>query len=931
MKCNIYLKIGDESFLIAEGLDSSLTPSEINQDFLNLVKSSEKIDILRAKLEEVLLEGILNKPSEGINTNTLGDYQVATTTAKEISLSCPEIKFPSIDLSKVKVKQVDNFENYGSDIIVKQSPNGEPIYVLDGKPSTIRKFARHLAVEDAINNNVLDKLDQNSEEIKIIDEVLEVAKVKYPKEVKDRKSLLKHFIKNKSSYSRIPVSNGYKASVALDEILPLIEQIYYPKNNNYTTPLLKNLHGPGGIVYNNGTPQISYSNLYNILSGLVSLSMFKSQKEFNDLLKSNEKFENQKEYERLLNLESSEERSKKIQELLNTDKTFKTLNSFFSQFNLDILDPELFEESNYNILFNYIFSKERGYPHSYLKTTQDGIIQFKSNYYSLKDNYGLSYDTIISLPKYEYKSWHILEYELPETDSFGNPLMEYFISPYEFQENTKVKAVSSLKEAYAEIDKRISQQTFKESFFIELYQNSDKVNTFGKIKVNAKSSFLQKGNIVKIPNISLPTTIKYLDAREMITGGNNTLEDFERIIKMWPIETQNLLLAGENNPILSKDAERIIRLQNKEIQELLLDQRTKKLLPNALEIILNSSIPEWLVNRLVIKSGLIADINTIDKAGLFLSLLNSQYENRERTPEVINDILNQIREANKTPIYYYVESEELVKIPRKDKNGILLKNKQGKILYNEYKELKVVKIPNPNISTDEEVYKNGFQYPIISFWENSAQTLNNVFGTKINILTQSEIQDKFGNRYAKEKAFIIGDEVYINSTLGSTEDLFHEYIHIIMGYLKVNNPEVYNTLLQEVWKYTNPKDRNNINTLYKDDSYIQKLEENFAKRFSEHIYSKGQSKLDEIFNSNELEEACETIFDKADFNLKELGEHELSEIFSRFSSEISIALQQNDKLFRQFASSDKFRLNNKKTNLLKKWIEEGKIKEFNCR
>jgi hypothetical protein len=53
--------------------------------------------------------------------------------------------------------------------------------------------------------------------------------------------------------------------------------------------------------------------------------------------------------------------------------------------------------------------------------------------------------------------------------------------------------------------------------------------------------------------------------------------------------------------------------------------------------------------------------------------------------------------------------------------------------------LKLVKIPDPEIVSDTDVSKNGFQYPIISFWEDTAQTLNNVFGTKINILTQSEI------------------------------------------------------------------------------------------------------------------------------------------------------------------------------------------------
>jgi hypothetical protein len=111
-----------------------------------------------------------------------------------------------------------------------------------------------------------------------------------------------------------------------------------------------------------------------------------------------------------------------------------------------------------------------------------------------------------------------------------------------------------------------------------------------------------------------------------------------------------------------------------------------------------------------------------------------------------------------------------------------------------------------------------------------------------------------------------------------------------MGYLKVNNPEVYSNLLQQVWKYTNNQDKQKINRNYKEDSYISKLEENFAKRFSEYIYNRGETKLDEIFNSSELEEAFDTIFDKADFDLKELGKHELSEIFSRFSSEISMAL-----------------------------------------
>ena len=726
MKCNIYLKIGDESILIAERMDSSLIPSEINEDFLNIIKNFGQIDLLKSKLEKVLLDGVTEVQIEGIDKDEFGDYQIANITAKEISLSCPGIHFPDIDLSKIKVRLVDRFKNYGKNIIIKTSPNGEPIYLLDGNPSTIKKFARHLAIEDAINNQVLDKLDKDSNELKTIDKILEKAKIKYPKYVKDRQSLLRHYIKNKGKYNKISITEGddtYTASVLLDNILPLIENIYYPKNNNYSSSLIKNLHGPGGITYSNGIPQISYNNLYNILSTFLNLSMFKSQKEFNELLNSDKKLKEQKKYEELLAMPQSEERDKQIQDLLNSDEHYKILNKFFAQFNLDILE-ELYDENNYNILFTQIFSKERGYPYSYLSTSKDGIIKFKSNYYSLEDNYGLSYDTILSLPKSEYKGWNILIHEL----SNGN--VEYFISQYEMQPSTKGKSYSSLKEAKSAIDQKLSEQTFKSSFFLPLYQEFNKINTNGTINIGSKTDSVQKGNVIRIPRISFPNKIEILDPRENIIQGDNTIEDFKDVIRIW----------------------------SPEVQEILFDK----------------------------KGNLIKDVNTVSKAGVFLALLNNKYKNQERTPEMINDILEQLREANKNPIYFYVESSSIIKNKRKNKvTGEVLTDKDGKILYNEIKQLKLVKISNPEVVSDADISKNGFQYPIISFWEDAAQTLNSVFGTKINILTQSEIQDQFGEKYSGEKAFIIGDNVYINSTIGSTEDLLHEYIHIIMGYLKV--------------------------------------------------------------------------------------------------------------------------------------------------
>jgi hypothetical protein len=53
---------------------------------------------------------------------------------------------------------------------------------------------------------------------------------------------------------------------------------------------------------------------------------------------------------------------------------------------------------------------------------------------------------------------------------------------------------------------------------------------------------------------------------------------------------------------------------------------------------------------------------------------------------MINDILEQLREANKNPIYFYVESSSIIKKKRKNKvTGEVLTDKEGKILYSEIK------------------------------------------------------------------------------------------------------------------------------------------------------------------------------------------------------------------------------------------------------
>ena len=899
MNCDVYMIIGEESIRIASQIDSSSIPSEINQDFINLLKSflenessdfllkdsdknkdtnfkyQKKLNSIKDKLQEVLLQGVTDKQIEGQDKNTFGTYQIANSNAKEVFDSCPpqiQSIFPSnLNLKKIKVRLVDKFESYGSNIIVKKSTNGENIYLLDGSLATFRKFARHLAIENAVNNQVLDKLDENSKEFKIIDKVLEKAKVKYKKSVSDRKSLLVHFIKNKSSYNNISITTEkgtYTALSLLDDIIPKIEHIYYPKNNNYSSPLVENIYN--GMSFSNGNPIITVQKLYNILNGNIKISkIFSSQSEFN--LEMN-----------------SKNKSEKVLKLFQ---------------DLGVQVDEKNEEDNYSLLFNIIFNQERGFPYKY-RINKNGNLLFRSTYYEAKETYGVTFDTITLMDTYSYRGWEIKK----------NSNKEYFISQYRMLPTTYGQSYHSIKEAKEAIDARINNQTFRSSFLFDLFVEMPRINKYTKLTISKDFDTLQKGNIIKIPRISLPKNISSPNPKENILRGNYTLEEFKELIKTWPSDVQDILIQGRTQAVLNMKV--LNEVRNKEIKQQVSDDKGH-LLPNALQLIMDSEdIPMGIKNKLIIYDELIPELNNVTNAGLFLALLNSKYGGQTKTKEMVNEVLSDLQEGIENPLYFYVEDVKNV-------------YSDNKLLVS--KEVKLTKIRKDPTITVEYQQSKGYQYPIIEFWEETAGVLNEIFGTKINILTQSEIEDQFGEKYAKEKAFIKGDEVYINSTLGSTEDLFHEYIHIIMGYLKINNQEAYGQLLNNVWKATSPGKKANILKLYRGESRITQLEENFVKRFAEHIYKKGNSAFKETFESDIISESFQTIFDQAPFTLTKAGDMTVDEIFSQFSSEIAMALKNNNKLFTGFASSEQFKLENKKSNLIKKWIGEGVLQEFNCK
>lgn len=827
--CNIIFKVGNESIPVLNGIDSSLIPSEINEDFLNLIKDSDTYNFIVNTLQEQLQGNIINSLKEGQSD----DYEsvISNTTAKKLAELFPTIDFPKEGLDKIKVLFVNKFNRYGKSAKVKYSATGETIYIVDNNYNNVRKVARHIKALNAINSGVLEKFSDDSDEIKTIDKILK--KVKF-KDVTDRQSLLLHFMSNRSSYSNIDI-DGEKASFLLNQIIPSVEGVYHKRKNDYINKLVRDLYEV--TKFSKGIPSITLSNLYEQLkSNKFNLSFFKDKNDF---------------YEKM-------SLAKKPQEVID----------FFNE-NLGIDISEIGEnsesrenletsENSYEILINTIFKQEPGFPYRFKKIQNNSVI-LESTYYRIHDTYGITYDQIQLMKITPYRKWKI----------YKRDKNSYFIARYQLNENSYGKEYNSIEEAKKAIDLKKDAQTFYDESLLPIIFELDKLNTSMSLNLPRSFGSFQEGNVLQIHKMSISKEQRLFDDKYAIILGNYTLNDF--------ID----LLINDNK--FSEDAKR--KLINEE-------------------------------------GKLVDNFDDLTKCAILIYKLSEMLEDQNGkyfrqniiSGEMIDDVVNQLNTSGYT--YLYVDN---------------IKKTQN------YQQTRFAKLPGSPSSINIANLRDSFgqQYPIVSFWESTGRALKEVFGVNLNVMTQSEIEEQFNQEYSKQKAFIIGNEIFINSTLGSTSDLFHEYFHIIMGFMKTNDklrPE-YERLLKEVWKNTSVNDRRRIQSLYKDNSYIDKLEENFVSQFGKYVANKSGNDIKQIFKQSKgLKEATTSIFDGTQLDLQELGRHPLNTIFTRFSSEISKALQNDQNMFLDFMQSkgDQFRLSNKKTNLLKKWISEGILKETDC-
>lgn len=318
----------------------------------------------------------------------------------------------------------------------------------------------------------------------------------------------------------------------------------------------------------------------------------------------------------------------------------------------------------------------------------------------------------------------------------------------------------------------------------------------------------------------------------------------------------------------------------------------------------HSQINSWNIeNRF--KQDIINKINNAEKAVAFLYKINELLgDNRTDGQELLN-IANDI--VSRERVAYYINSVS-------DKDYSLIPTE-------------------PNII---ENYKQNQSAPVIQTFMAMQDVLEQTTGTKITLLTSSEVSEKFpvtqfpSINPNTSKAFIFNGEIYVNTTIASGEDLLHEYIHIMLGILK-SNPESrkhYEELMQNVLRLTKQKEIDQIKRDYVGLSGMDQLEELFVRKFSEYLFPKrGQNikQISDLFEQEEdyLKDGMRTIFDM-------IGNEPLPVIYSktiegmckRFSSDIATKLKQNKGLDLELIKDTR-----KKSNWISKQIQDNNIIE----
>lgn len=121
-------------------------------------------------------------------------------------------------------------------------------------------------------------------------------------------------------------------------------------------------------------------------------------------------------------------------------------------------------------------------------------------------------------------------------------------------------------------------------------------------------------------------------------------------------------------------------------------------------------------------------------------------------------------------------------------------------------------------------------------FESSLERMGKLFGIKVNTITNEELSQSQFDGVADAKsanAFIYNGEIYLNTDVADVkESKIHELLHVFLGGVRFNNPDLYFSLVQSVETL---KDYNLLASQYLNRTQGDVDEEIFVQQFAKYL------------------------------------------------------------------------------------------------
>ena len=301
-------------------------------------------------------------------------------------------------------------------------------------------------------------------------------------------------------------------------------------------------------------------------------------------------------------------------------------------------------------------------------------------------------------------------------------------------------------------------------------------------------------------------------------------------------------------------------------------------------------------------SVILNNVNTPEKIALFIMELNNPNVGNgkafnKNSETAIKSLAKKIGKINKFR-YYIVESSD------------------GKIT-------KVLKVDNES----KESIRKEPKKPVIQLWDAASKVLGKKLGIDIQILTEPEE----GKENAK--AYIKNNKVYINLQKANSGDLFHEYVHILMAYLK-NNPNYknrYRELINTIWnlgKKDLKREEIENSEFYKNYSIEDKMEEYFVEKFGNWIKNNAKKDFKNIFSESDIIKEGSSLFSSTT-PISELYGSTIEQVFTKLNSDVAQFFKENQSLMSS-EYKNLFKASRQKSEWIRQQIKDGKLREYDC-